>query len=382
MAEPTSTVPEPEVQVSQQPHDPGAQSLEFPLGWLLDNATPSIKYRAAVDVAGLPSNEALASLPYASPMAIRIALAQSLDGTWSERMLSLPQSPAAGVAGLGTIPAVRRLLESGWDRESPPLAHARRPLFRLLSEDNDPHYLYELRGATTNPESALRGRQILREAAAAALAQAGYEADPRIRGAARRILERIDAFLDSALSDKPWVRIGNRHVLSEGASPPSIYALVMLAHMPIFRSEHYPEMERLCAYLAQPKPSQEAVQLYGKEVITQPHLVMGDMLHNRNVVDNDVPFALMWLELMARFGFLKRNENWLKLYERFASDRKRDRVWRPHKGQEMPQSTNPYVWPTFPLEDEQGANGNGRWTDVTFRIGLIARLLGWRIELV
>ncbi len=380
MAEPTSTVPEPQVQESQQPHDQETPSLEFPLGWLLDNASPPIQYRAAVDVAGLRADVDLASLPYASQTGIRISLSQSLDGTWSQSMLSLPESPEAGVSGLGTIPAVRRLLEYGWDRESPPLAHARRPLFRLLSEDNDPHYLYDLRGTTTNPETALRGRQILREAAAAALALAGYEADPRIRGAARRILERIDAYLDSALSDKPWVRIGNRHVLSETASPPSIYALVMLAYMPIFRSEHYPEMERLYAYLAQPKPSQEAVQLYGKEVITQPHLVMGDLLHNRNAVENDVPFALMWLEIMARFGFLKRNENWLKLFERFASDRKRDRVWRPHKGQEMPRSSNPFVWATFPLEDQH--QGNGQWTDVTFRVGLIARLLGWRIELV
>ncbi|MGI8547684.1 MAG: hypothetical protein ACR2M1_10170 [Gemmatimonadaceae bacterium] len=380
MAEPTSTVPEPQVQESSQLHDPETPSLEFPLGWLLDNASPPIQYRAAVDVAGLPSDVGMASLPYASQTGIRIALSQSLDGTWSQRMLSLPESPEHGVRGLGTIPAVRRLLEYGWDRESPPLAHARRPLFRLLSEDNDPHYLYDLRGTTTNPESALRGRQILREAAAASLAQAGYEADPRIRGAARRILERIDAYLDSALSDKPWVRIGNRHVLSETASPPSIYALVMLAYMPIFRSEHYPEMERLYAYLAQTKPSQEAVQLYGKEIITQPHLVMGDLLHNRNAVDSDVPFALMWLELMARFGFLKRNENWLKLFERFASDRKRDRVWRPHRGQEMPRSSNPFVWSTFPLEDQH--EGDGRWTDVTFRVGLIGRLLGWRIELV
>ncbi|HEV2643674.1 MAG TPA: hypothetical protein VGT98_13245, partial [Candidatus Elarobacter sp.] len=182
---------------------------------------------------------------------------------------------------------------------------------------------------------------------------------------------------DSALSDKPWVRIGNRHVLSEGAAPPSIYALLMFAHMPIFRSEHYPEMERLYAYLSQPKPAQEAVQLYGSEIITQPHLVMGDQLHNKNVVDSDVPFALMWMETMARLGFLKRNETWVKLFERFVDDRDRHGVWHPHKGTETPSSSSPYVWAYFPLEDT--LEGNARWTDVTFRIGLIARLLGWRI---
>lgn len=378
MAEPTSAALNSELHES---HEPAEQepSLEFPLGWLLDSASGPLQYRACVDVAQLASGEDMESLPFTSPGALRIAVTQSLDGTWGGRMLTLPKS-RSGVQGLGTIPAVQRLLEYGLGRQSPPLAQARRPLFRLLAEDNDPQFLYELKKNAKRPETALRGRQILREAAAATLARAGYEADPRLRGAARRVLERIDAYLDSAQAEKPWVRIGNRHVLPEGASPPSIYALIMMAYMPIFRSEHYPQMERLYAYLSQPKPTQEAVQIFGSEVVTQPHLVMGDLLHNRNVVDSDVPFALMWLETMARFGFLKRNETWLKLFERFVGDRNRDRVWHPHKGQEAPTSSNPYVWPTFPLEDR--VEGEGRWTDVTFRIGLIARLLGWRIQIV
>jgi len=46
----------------------------------------------------------------------------------------------------------------------------------------------------------------------------------------------------------------------------------------------------------------------------------------------------------------------------------------------MPKSTNPYVWPMFPLEEVHG--GDERWTDVTFRIGLIARLSGRPIEVI
>jgi hypothetical protein len=356
-------------------------TLEFPLNWLLDHAAPPIQYRAFVDVARLPPSTQLETLALASPYAIKIAVTQSLDGTWDERMLTLPKAGKGGMVGIGTIPAVERLLEYGWHRDSPPLAQARRPLFRLLSEDTDPHFLYELRSGAKSPDLAARGRQILREAASAALAHAGYEADPRLRGAARRAMERIDAFLDSPLAEKPWVRIGNRHVLAENASPPSIYALMTVAQMPIFRSEHFPEMERLFGYLSQPKPTQEAVQMYGKEIIAQPHLVLGDLLHNKNVVESDIPFALTWLEIMARLGFLKRNETWLKLFERFVDDCGRDRVWRPHnKSALVPTTTNPYAWPKFPLDSDM--EGDGRWTDVTFRIGLIARLLGWQIKLV
>ena len=87
------------------------------------------------------------------------------------------------------------------------------------------------------------------------------------------------------------------------------------------------------------------MQLFGSKIVAQPHLVLGDLLPNRNVADADVPFALAWLELMARLGFLGRNEVWAKLFERFLDDRDRDLVWHPHKGMAMPRSSNPFVWP-------------------------------------
>lgn len=370
----------PSVAEDPQSTEPEAPSVTFPLSWLLANAAPPIAYRAYTEVAQLDLNTEpqLAFLPFTSKTALSLAVTQSLDGSWNEAMLSLPKR-AESVAGVGTIPAVRRLLEYGWDRDTPPIFHARRLLFRLLAEDNDPSQLFEFATKAKNSEMALRSRMILREAAAAALAQAGYESDPRLRGAARRMLERVDSFLDSALAEKPWVRVGNRHVLAAEAEPPSIFNLAMLSHMPIFRSEHYPEMERLYAYLIQDKPTQEAVQMYGSELIMQPQLVMGDLLYNKNVADSDIPFALLWLEMMARLNFLKRNDAWMKLFERMVDHCDQRGVWHPNKGHTAPATANPYVWQMFPLEEHLA--GEACWTDVTFRIGRIARLLGWRIVL-
>jgi hypothetical protein len=296
-------------------------------------------------------------------------------------MLGIPSSRAEHFEGIGTINAVRRLMEYGWDKDSPPLIQARRVLFRLLAEDDDPEYLFEFaNGKAPDEDTSRRARAILREAAAAALAQAGYEGDPRLRGAARRILERVTGYLRSPLAQKPFIRVGNQHVLPPEAAPPSIYALLMLAHMPLFRTEHHEAMELLYHHLSQPLPRQEPIQLCGKTVIAQPHLVLGDHLPNRNAADEDVVQAVTWLELMARLGFLKRNDNWSKLFDRFLDDRDAEGVWHPHKGMAAVKSTNPFVWPMYPLEDHP--SGDERWTDVTFRLGLIARLAGRTIETI
>jgi hypothetical protein len=384
----TSSSPSPTPAPYSQPSSVAATSsganVEFPIGWLLEHAALPIQYRAIVDVARLPApvDGRVSWMPYAHRPALLLATLQGLDGSWNRSMLTLPGARAERFEGVGTIHAVRRLLEYGWDRESPPLLHSRRLLFRLLAEDDDPNFLFEFapKGKAVDPEGARRARGILREAAAAALAQAGYEGDPRLRGAARRILERVNAYLRSPLAQKPFVRSGNQHVLAPEAAPPSIHTLTMLAYMPLFRSEQYESLDRIYQYICQPMPRQEPVQTVGGRTVGVPHLVLGDMLPHRNAADADVPWALTWLELMARLNFLRRNENWRRLFERFLDDRDASGVWHPHKGMAAARSNNPLVWASYPLESN--LSGDERWTDATFRLGLIARCSGRQIELV
>ena len=186
------------------PYSAPSSPVRFPLGWLLDHGSAVIRYRSAVEVARLYNGSVpkpVAGLPYLARTALLLAASQGVDGTWGQRMLALPSASGSGVDGVGMVLAVRRLIESGWDRESPPLAHARRLLFRLLAEDNDPAWLFDLRAQATDDVLVRLQRQQLREAAAATLAQAGYETDPRLRGAARRILDRVGTWLRS-----PWRR--------------------------------------------------------------------------------------------------------------------------------------------------------------------------------
>lgn len=364
------------------PPPPPPPPVVFPITWLLDHASPPIQYRAMVDVAGLTPEvaERARAGAYSFPPAMLLALTQGGDGSWHQSMFGVPSQRAAHFEGVGTMLAVRRLLEYGWQPDSPPMVHARRLLFRLLAEDDDPQYLFELQPAKGSTyELRQRGRLMLREAAASLLAQAGYGHDPRLRGAARRAVMRVADYLASPLAAKPWVRNANKQVLAAEAAPPSLWLLWMLAFMPHFRNEHHEQMELLYTHLTQPLPRQEAVQQVGDRLVEQEHLVLGDWLPHRNAADADVPRALAWLELMARLGFLKRNENWLKLFDRFLDDRDAQGVWHPHKGLAAPRTTDRHTWGMFPLDAMGG--GDERWTDVTFRLGLIAKLIGRQVDL-
>ena len=104
------------------------------MAWLLEHASNAIRYRALADVArvsGELTREA-AVLSYAHPPALALAVTQSPDGVWNKSMLDVPSDRANLFEGVGTINAFRRLLEYGWDKDSPPLLRARRVLFRLL----------------------------------------------------------------------------------------------------------------------------------------------------------------------------------------------------------------------------------------------------------
>jgi hypothetical protein len=366
---------------------PPASPVAFPLEWLLANAAAPIQYRSVIDVARLTEQVGtdFANLPLTYRPALMLAATQSADGTWNRAMLTVPGARAEHFEGVGTINAVRRLVEYGWTRDAPTLLHARRPLFRLLAEDEDVSQLFEFVARGPADEDLVRrGRAILREAAAAALAQAGYEDDPRLRGAARRILTRVTDYVRSPLAEKPFVRVGNQHVLAAEAAPPSIYTLAMLAYMPLFRTEFHEEMDRVYDAVAQTLPRQEAAQLCGKHVVEQPHLVLGDMLPTRHAVDVDVPWALMWLELMARLGFLRRNDGWSRLYDRLLDGTDARGVWRAPKGATPGKGTplrgaNPFTWHMFPLDSGKPSDGGS--TDVTFRLGLIARASGRSVDL-
>ena len=373
------TVPRP-VFIAPPPPPP---PVPVPVVRLLEQGGPAVRYRLLREVLGQPvPTTGWAMVPYGSRVGWHLLGMQDRDGMWPGGWLTTPRG--SSLDGVGTIPAYRRLLELGWDPETPGMQATRRLLFRLLAEDSDPALMAELRPDGDDEELVLRGRLMLREAAAAALAQAGHEQDPRLRGAARRLVVRVDTFLRSPAALKPWVRVGNQHVLPTELTPPSFHLLLMLAHMPQFRSEHAPFMDRLLAWLTQPWPRQAIVQQVGDQIVEQPQLVMGDFLATRSALDSDMPSALAWLETMARLGVLTRHEGWVKLLDRTLDDRDRKGMWTPPRSVVMPAQVPAWSWPVLPLHDREGAGDPalGLSTDVTFRLALVAKLAGRDLELL
>ena len=351
----------------------------LPVGWLLENGGPAVRARAALELARI-ADHALANLPYAHAPALRLAVSQRRDGTWNGAMLATPAADDPTFARIGTIPAVRRLLEYGWQADSPPLACARRVLFRLLAEDTDPAYLFELRGdAGADEDLVRRGRLLLREAATVTLAQMGFESDPRVRGAATRLLDRVSAWLRRPGAPERTGERARAEVLPADAAPPSANLLAMLAFMPHFRSEHQYEVDKIQAFLADPPPTGVVRQQCGDRVVEQPHLLLGDPLAERDVLKKNLPTTLAWLEVLARIGFLRRSEQWGRLLDQLLEMRDGNGIWkRAINGAAAVR--DPFVWPTFPLGDPAEPS---TWNaDVTFRLGLIARLAGRRVEIV
>jgi hypothetical protein len=222
----------------------------------------------------------------------------------------------------------------------------------------------------------------MREAASAALAEAGYAEDPRLRGAGHKIANGISQFLRSPLAEKPFIKSGKHVVLHPEAHPPSWYSVAMLSFMPNLQRERAGFTERLGHYLAQPAPKKNFVIQVGKRTVKPQHLLLGDPIDaDGKGLPSDVPLALHYIELMARMGALPWAPVASKVLGRLLQDCDANGVWRPKNLRSQPKAVNKITYHYYPLLADAKTT-DGREVDVTFRLGLIAKLLGWSIDYV
>lgn len=288
---------------------------------------------------------------------------------------------AAGIKDVGTIHQFLRLVELGWSIESRPHKLASRLLFRLLSRDPDPKLYFEFaKYGAAELGAEPRVRQVIREAAAAALAASGFGDDPRVRGAAHAVANQIAVFLrNDELLAQPLLKNAGAWVLNPQAYPPTVFSVALLAYLPAVQRERAGLVERLGAYLGQPSVKRAFGIACGKKVLKQSFVLLGDPLKvTASGQTDDVPFALYWLELLARLGAVRYSTGAPKFWARLTKDCDTDGVWRPRNLRSFPKRVLPWSYHAFPLEGD-AKSIEARHADVTFRMALIARLAGSEI---
>ncbi len=359
-------------------------SHRVPVSWLLEHGCPAIKYRTLTEIVGTAGPgqlEALRGELYEYAPARQIARKQKDSGVWGGNLLGVSANKSAGVKDVGTFHQYRRLVELGWTQESRPIKLGSRLLFRLLSRDEDPKLLFEFQKyGSSEPGGEPWIREIVREAAATALAQAGFGEDPRVRGAAHRIANSVSQFLRSELVEQPLVKSAGAWTLHPQAYPPTVFSVALLAILPAVQRERAGLVERLGAYLAQPQARKTFAVVSGKKLLKPTFVLFGDPLKvAASGQPDDLPLALYWMELLARLGVLHNSASAAKIWARLQKDCDERGVWSPKNLRTLPKRVSPWSYHYFPLQGDTKSL-EGRQADVTFRMAYIARLAGWEIS--
>jgi len=362
-------------------------SHRVPVTWLLEHGSESIRLRTRRELAYPPvalAPEAAAAEDEAvvhSKLAQAVIKKQKDSGVWGGNLLALAPSAKEGIKEIGTIPHYRRLLQLGYPHGSRPFKLADRLLFRLLSRDEDPFLHFEFaKLSKDSPEAAEWARDHMREAAAAALAEAGFIEDPRLRGAAHKIATSVSAFLRSPIAEKPYVRSGAKTILNPEAHPPTWYSLAMIAAMPNLQRERAGFTERLGQYLGLQMSRKAYVWQVGKRVLKPELLLLGDPIEaDAKGNAKDIPLALHFIELLARISARHTNPVATRVLARLLSECDDQGVWRPKLLKAPPRTTHRVTYHMYPLQADSKV-ADSRLVDVTFRLALIARLLGWPLE--
>lgn len=328
--------------------------------------------------------EALAALIH-SPEVSAVTTRQADNGLWGDNFLAFQPSERDEITEVGTVAQYRRLVQLGVPTTTRPFRLADRMLFRTLSRDDDPDLLGEFADvAAEDPRFTEAFRSLIREGASAALAEAGHDADPRLRGAAHKIVSAISAFLRSPLAEDPFIKKGGGFQLHPDATPPTWWSLAMFSAMPSLQRERAGFLERLGQYLGQPAPDRSYMAAIGSHTMKPIHILLGDPIEldpKAKGMPKDIPLALHYVELLAGIGQpqLLAAPSASQGFARLLEDVDSQGIWHPKNLRSQPKPATPLTFHCWPLAPDDGELAS-RQADITFRLAVIAKRLGWTLE--
>lgn len=313
----------------------------------------------------------------------QITRKQWQNGTWSGNILGIAPLKSLGIKNAGTVAQYRRLVELGVPTSARQFKLAERLFYRILSRDETRSLWFEYqKPAVENPALWVWARGFLREGVTCALAHAQRIEDPRVRGSAHRIISDVSKFLRSHLAEEPLVEKGARYILHPEAHPPTVLSVAILAYMPRLQRERAGFVERLGRYIAKPVEPKSWSILVGRKPLKPTFHILGDpLVADAEGNTTDIPWALHWIELIARLGLLDMAPTAQLVLARLLEDCDHQGIWSPKNLRTMPKGKSRLADFAFPLELD-GRMQERRRTDVTFRLALIAKLAGWDLEYI
>jgi hypothetical protein len=112
------------------------------------------------------------------------------------------------------------------------------------------------------------------------------------------------------------------------------------------------------------------------------HLLLGDPIEaDSKGYPKDVPLALYYIELLARMGALSWAPVATRVLARLLKDTDETGVWRPKNLRSQPKALDKITYHFYPLHLD-AKTAEGREVDMTFRLAVIAKLLGWQLDFV
>ena len=358
-----------------------------PIDWLRDKACPPVLYRALREVYGRPADDPevvqARNGAFNYKNAVTISRAQQETGTWLDKVLEFEAPNNSRNRGPGMVNQFLSLIEYAWDETHPIIHCSADRLMRYAMEDATAD-LFELKGyAGTNEEATKEILSSLSVISAAALARGGYHEDPTVIAVAERVLGELDVQYpegkDADLYD--GVRVideeskddGSYRLIKPGHHVPGMFLFYLLGWHPVFRSEAaQPIVNRVVDHLMKG----DDIPLRLHEVQGKRYLKLVDLHISQwgqaEFGEGKLGFLLHDLELLARTGTLTRWDKAVELLDWVVSLQGDDGVWRVDDHIEKVVSRSQYHY--FPLE-ESWRGKHKKYTDVTFRVLLILRIL-------
>ena len=124
------------------------------------------------------------------------------------------------------------------------------------------------------------------------------------------------------------------------------------------------------------------VIMVGKKGFKPTTQILGDPIQNDPAGrPKDLPFALHWMELLARLNALEASASAQRALARCLKDCDDNGIWKGDRRRAFPKSPSGLVGFAFPLEISD-KTADSRRVDVTFRVAHLAKLAGLDLEFV